>query len=106
VVVGDRVFGVWRRLFCLSVKGGLKAVWDADDQAFTKYAAVVATDQRVLVMTLEADFILLDATADEYRELGRVKVLADEKGLYAHPAFVGKRVYVRGGSGVVCVDLG
>ncbi len=106
VVVGDRVFGVWRRLFCLSVKNGLKPVWDADDQAFTKYAAVVATEQRVLVMTLEADFILLDATADEYREIGRVKAAADEKGLYAHPAFVGKRVYVRGSSSVACVDLG
>jgi outer membrane protein assembly factor BamB len=106
VVVGDRVFGIWRRLFCLSVKNGLKPVWDADGQAFTKYAAVVATDQRVLVMTLEADFILFDATADEFRELSRVKVLPDEKGLYSHPAFVGKRVYVRGSSTVVAIELG
>jgi hypothetical protein len=30
----------------------------------------------------------------------------DEKGLYAHPAFVGTRAFVRGSSSVACVELG
>jgi outer membrane protein assembly factor BamB len=106
VVVGDRVYGVWRRLFVLDAKAGLKAVWDADEQAFTKYAAAVATDTRVLVMTLEADFILYDITADGLTEVNRVKALASEKGLYSHPAFVGKRAFVRGSSSLACLDFG
>jgi outer membrane protein assembly factor BamB len=49
---------------------------------------------------------LLDAAADEYTELGRVAVFGkDEKGLYAHPAFVGTRVYLRGSASVVRVNL-
>jgi outer membrane protein assembly factor BamB len=104
VAVGDRVFGVWRRLYCLNTKDGLKANWDADDQAFTRYAAAVATDMRVLVMSLEADFVLLEATADGFQEVNRLKVLPTERGLYSHPAFVGTRVYVRGSSSLVCFD--
>jgi outer membrane protein assembly factor BamB len=105
-VVGDRVFGIWRRLFCLNLKDNLKTIWESDNQAFTKYASIVASESRVLVMTLEAEFILVDAKADEYTELGRVKVLPNEKGLYSHPAFVGKRVYVRGGNSLSCLELG
>ena len=94
------------RLYCLSIKDGLKTVWESDHQSYTKYTALVASDTRVLAMTLEAEFVLFDAKADEYTELGRVKVLPDEKGLYSHPAFVGKRVYVRGGNSLSCLELG
>ncbi len=66
----------------------------------------MATEARVLAVTLEADFVLFDAAADEFREVGRLTVLPGEKGLYSHPAFVGTRAYVRGGSALVCLDLG
>lgn len=106
VLVGDRVFGVWRRLFCLDTAGGLKAKWDADDPVFTRYAAAVAADRRVLVMGLEGEFVLLDVTADGCEVVNRLTVLPGEKGLYSHPAFVGTRVYVRGSSTVACFDWG
>ncbi len=106
VVVGDRVLGVGRRLYALDLKNGLKPKWDEGDVAFGKYAAIVATDKLALAITLEADLILFDPLADEWKELGRVKAIQGEKGLYSHPAFVGKRMYLRGGSVVVCLDLG
>ncbi len=106
VAVGGRVFGVWRRLFCLNASDDLKMAWEADDRAFTRYAALVATDARVLAVTLEGDLVLFDAAAAGFRELGRLNVLPGEKGLYSHPAFVGTRAYVRGGSTLVCLDLG
>ncbi|MFY7952609.1 MAG: PQQ-binding-like beta-propeller repeat protein [Armatimonadaceae bacterium] len=106
VVVGDRVLGVWRRLYALDLKNNLKAKWDEGDLAFGKYAAVVATDKLALAITMEADFILFDPLADEWKEFGRVKAIKGEKGLYSHPAFVGKRVYLRGGSAVLALDLG
>jgi len=106
VVVGDRVFGTWRRLFCLSVGQGLKAMWDANDSAYERYCSAVASETRVLVVTLDGDLILIDAAAPAYRECGRLKAFADEKGLYSHPAFVGTRAYLRGSSSVVCLDLG
>jgi outer membrane protein assembly factor BamB len=105
VVVGDRVFGVWKRLYCLDLADELKEKWDAADDAFGRYAAVVAADKRALVVSLEGELVLFDTAADEWAELGRLKVFAKEKGLYSHPAFVGKRVYVRGSSTVARFDL-
>lgn len=106
VVVGDRVIGIWKRLYALDLSNKLKEKWDEGSQAFAKYAAVVASDKRALAVTLEADLILFDPLADEWTEFGRLKAIKGEKGLYSHPAFVGKRVYVRGGSTMVCIDLG
>jgi outer membrane protein assembly factor BamB len=106
VVTAGRVFGVWNRLFCLNLADGLKAVYDEGGQAYSAYCAAVATDTRVLVITRAGEFVLLDAAADEYTELGRLAVFGkDEKGLYAHPAFVGTRAVVRGSGSVVCVEL-
>jgi len=105
VIVGGRVFGVWRRLFCLSIGDGLKPVWDKADGAFHKYCAVVASDTRVLVISLDGELVLLDATASAYRELGRLAVWKRETGCYAHPALVGGRLYLRGSSSVVRLDI-
>lgn len=105
VIVGDRVFGIWNRLYCLDLMNGLKEVWDSDDRAFGQYGALVAVDNRVLAITLESELILFDPKANKFEPLGRVKILADEAGLYSHPAFVGTRVYVRGSSSIVCIDL-
>ena len=106
MVTAGRVFGVWKRLYALDVKNGLKEAWDSDDKAFHRYTALVATDQLALAVSLEGELVLFDPTADEFEVLSRLKVFASEKGLYSHPAFVGKRVYVRGSSAVVCLDLG
>ncbi|AMV30208.1 outer membrane biogenesis protein BamB [Gemmata sp. SH-PL17] len=107
VIAGSRVFGVWNRLYCLSLKDGLKELYDESTTAFSGYCAAVATDSRVLVVPRSGELILLDATTDEYTELGRLAAFGkDEKGVYAHPAFVGTRVYVRGNNSVRCLELG
>ncbi len=106
VVAGGRVFGVWRRLYCLSLADGLRPVWEADDRGFGDYCAAVTDGERVLVVTLGGELVLVDARADDYRVLGRARVLDGDRGLYSHPAFVGTRAYVRGADSVVCVDLG
>jgi outer membrane protein assembly factor BamB len=51
------------------------------------------------------ELILLDAKADEFKVLGRLQVLEEEYGCYAHPAFLGTRVYMRGDACILCVDL-
>jgi outer membrane protein assembly factor BamB len=106
VAANGRVFGLWRRLFCLDLSDGLKAVWDSDDPAFTGYGSVVTDGKRVLVVSERGEFVLFDAGAKEFEPLGRMMVLDGEKGMYAHPAFVGSKAFVRGASSVVRVDLG
>jgi outer membrane protein assembly factor BamB len=105
VVTAGRVFGAWRRLFCLDLANDLKEVWVAADLGFTGYCTIVADEKRILVVTIQGELVLIDATADKYAELGRMKIFDGGNGLYSHPAFVGDRAYIRGSGAIVCVDL-
>jgi outer membrane protein assembly factor BamB len=105
VVTAGRVFGVKNGLHCLDLKNDLKRIYLGKDAEFGKYCSVVASEDRVLVSTLRGELILLNAKADEFKVLSRLQVLEEEHGCYAHPAFVGTRVYMRGDACILCVDL-
>jgi len=106
VVSEGRVFGIHDALYCLDLAKGLKPIWRGRDKAFQEHANLLVGSGRLLVITGEAELMLVDARADEYRVLGRQRVLADESGLLAHPALVGTRLYLRGSREIVCVELG
>lgn len=106
VVAGSRLFGVWNRLYCLDLENGLKELYDESESSYSGYCSAVATETRVLVTSKAGELILLDATAKEYSELGRLAAFGKgEKGVFSHPAFVGTRVYVRGSRSLLCIDL-
>lgn len=105
VVVGNRVFGAWRAMYCLDVADSLKTVWKSREEPFRDYCSLIASDDRVLACTLESDLVLLDARADQHRELGRVRLFDRERGCYSYPALVGKRLYVRGSAAIAAIDL-
>lgn len=106
VRVGRRLFGVWEGLYCLDVDNGLKRIWKADGDEFDNYSSVIASADRVLAMDLHGRFVLFDATAAEFRPLGRWVLPGDEAGLYAHPAVVKDQLFVRGTDAVYRVSLG
>ncbi|HEU0039952.1 MAG TPA: PQQ-binding-like beta-propeller repeat protein, partial [Verrucomicrobiae bacterium] len=106
VVTCGRVFGAHLGLRCLDVQKGLKPVWHRDEAALGDYATLIADDERVLLITLGGELILLDGKADECAIISRLRVFDDDVEVYSHPALVRTRLYVRGGSSVVCVDLG
>ena len=108
VVTGGRVFGAHGGLHCLDARDGLRPVWRSDDATLGDYASLIADDRRVLVVTMGGELILLDATADASASaiVSRVRVFEDDVEVYSHPALVGTRLYIRGGSSVVCIDLG
>jgi outer membrane protein assembly factor BamB len=105
VVTCGRVFGAHLGLRCLDVQKGLKPVWHRDDDALGDYATLIADDERVMVITLGGELILLDGRADACAIISRLRLFDDDVEVYSHPALVGTRLYVRGGSSVVCVDL-
>jgi outer membrane protein assembly factor BamB len=105
VVTNGRVFGAHLGLHCLDLKNGLKRVWQRDDDAVGDYATLLADDERVLVITLGGELILLDGKADDCVILSRLRVFDDEVEVYPHPALIGSRLYLRGGSSVVCLNL-
>jgi outer membrane protein assembly factor BamB len=109
VVTGGRVFGVHGGLHCLDARDGLRPIWRSDDVDGTlgDYASLIADERRVLVVSVRGELILLDAkAADASAIVSRVRVFDDDVEVYSHPALVGTRLYIRGGSSVVCIDLG
>lgn len=106
VVTRGRVFGAQPGLHCLDVRKALQPVWHFDDDTLGDYATLIADDERVLVITLGGELILLDGKADQCAVISRLRVFEDDVEVYSHPALVGTRLYIRGGSNVVCVDLG
>lgn len=105
LVTCGRVFGAHLGLSCLDVQNGLKQVWHRDDNTLGDYATLIADDERVLVITLGGELILLDGKTDECTIISRLRVFDDDVEVYSHPALVGTRLYIRGGSSVVCMDL-
>jgi outer membrane protein assembly factor BamB len=105
VVVGSRVFGIGHGMQCLDVKNSLKPIWNSDDDAFSSYGSIVASDERLLVVALDGTVILLDARAGKMRDLGRWQLFREEQAGYAHPAVVGTKLYLRGNSSIICIEL-
>lgn len=105
VVTRGRVFGVHLGLHCLDAKDALKPVWRNKDDTLGDYASLIADNERVLVTTVHGELILLDARADSCRIISRLKIFDEDVEVYSHPALVGSRLFVRGGSSVVCVEL-
>ncbi len=105
VAVETRLFGVWRGLHCLDLANGLKPLWKADDKAFDDYASIIACGNRVLILSKHGELLLVDAKADHYKLISRLKVFDDDPGVYSHPALIGKHLFVRGSEEIVCLNL-
>jgi len=106
VVLSGRVFGCWGEMFCLDLNAGLKPVWKHEDELYEDYAILIAGNGRVLVLTVEGHLVLLDAEADSYSELGRLKLYGkEETEIFSHPALVGDRLYVRNDRSIGCILL-
>ena len=104
VVVGERVIGADTGLHCLDLKNSLKPVWSRDIE-LGDYATLMTDGERVLVVTLGGELILLDAKGENCAVISRLRVFTYDVEVYSHPALVGTRLYVRGGPSVACVDL-
>jgi hypothetical protein len=109
VAVGNRVFCVWNRLFCLDAERGLSPIWIGEDAALADYAAIIASDDRALVVGRGGELLLVDAQADQFRIASRLTIFDAADGRQAtclsHPALVGTRLYIRQGSELACVEL-
>jgi len=105
VLAAGRIFGVSRGLHCLDVRSGLKRLWHLEDEALDDYATVLADDERVLVVTLGGELLLLDAQANQATVISRLRVFEEDVEMYCHPALVGTRLYLRGGFHLACLEL-
>jgi outer membrane protein assembly factor BamB/ABC-type phosphate/phosphonate transport system substrate-binding protein len=110
VAVNNRIFCVWNELYCLDAKRGLEPVWIGEDYALHDYAPIIASDDRLLVLGQGGELLLVDAEADDFRIVSRLKAFSDPRESqaepFAHPALVGSKLYLRGELELVCLELG
>lgn len=106
VASNGRLFGCHHGLHCLDLRDHLKCIWREPSDAFGDYAALFASDDRVLVAALSGELFLLSAAGVKFVVLSRLRIFKDDAETYSHPALVKNRLYLRGPSSVCCVDLG
>ena len=108
VIVGDRVFATaYGEMYCLDLKDNLKTIWVAEDDMFYDHSNVIGGNDRVLVWTQSGDLLLLDAVANDFKPLRRLRPFGNGKvDSMSHPAIVGNRLYLRGPNELVCFVLG
>jgi outer membrane protein assembly factor BamB len=105
VAVRGRVFGVHNGLHCLDLSKSLQPIWHREEPGLGEHATLIADDERVLVITLGGELLLLDGRGNEGAIISRLRMFDQDVEVYSHPALVGTRLYARGGSSVVCLDL-
>ena len=103
VIVGGRLFCVKDFLFCLDVQDGLNESWRLRDRSIGDYAAIIASDDRILVIG-KGELLLYDASGGG-QLLARQKVFEQSTNVYSHPALVGDRLFIRGETKLKCIRL-
>ena len=87
-------------------KSGLKSLWVAQDPAFRTYASLATDGRHLLVAAASGELLLVDGQASQFRVRSRLTVFEHgDAELYAHPAIVGNRLYLRGENELVCVEM-
>jgi ABC-type phosphate/phosphonate transport system substrate-binding protein/outer membrane protein assembly factor BamB len=109
IVVGSRLFCVNDHMYCLDLHRGLKPLWVGDDEAFGDSAPLIASDDRLLMLGLGGELLLIDPSQSSLRVISRLSLFDDSRSkrtqLLSYPALVGSRLYVRGENELLCVSL-
>jgi outer membrane protein assembly factor BamB len=105
VITCGRLFGACPGLHCLDLRKGLQEVWHHEEDSLADYATLIADDDRVLLITLNGELLLLDAKSETCAIVSRLRLFDNDVELYSQPALVDQRLYARAGSTVMCVDL-
>ncbi|WP_198000663.1 outer membrane protein assembly factor BamB family protein [Gimesia fumaroli] len=105
--IGDQIFCVWNEMYCLNWKNGLKTAWYGDDNAFGDYAALITDSKRILVIGKGGTLVLIDGKAKQFKVNSRLNLFSNPgtENIFSHCALVGSRLYIRGESELICVDL-
>lgn len=103
----NRLYGAaYGELFCLDLDNGLETVWNVGDDIYYDHTNLVAGNNRILAWTTSSDLILFRADAHEYEVVSKLRPFdREDSESMSHPAFVGKRMYLRDQREIVCMEL-
>ncbi len=105
--IGGKVYCLWNEFYCLSLKENLKSKWVVENDAFSDYAALVTDSKRILIIAKGGRLLLLDATASKFKIVSKLNLFDEpsDDNIFSHVALVGSKIYLRGESELICVDL-
>ncbi len=103
VVINGHVFCVNRFLYCLDATNGLNELWRMRDASFGDYAAMFVSPERILIVGNGE--LLLVPTNGQKQVLSRLRVFEEKLPIYSHAALVGRQMYIRGETRLVCLKL-
>jgi hypothetical protein len=102
----DRLIGVWGIMFVADLKHELQELAINNDGAFDNFTTIIVGPDRLLMTTSVGDLLLLDPRTVSPRIINRVSISNDETAMFSFPAIVGKRLYVRTTTQLLCLRLG
>lgn len=107
-VYQDAVFGFgggaqYGFLHCTDLADG-RLLWKVEGRDWTKDQNLVVADGLLFALTKNDELVMAEASREEYRELGRVR-LGIELGRPQQPTIANGRLYVRGERWVVCYQI-
>ena len=95
VISNGRAFGIWSDFYGLDPEQSLKTVVALQDDAFSDYCCLIASDTGLLALSHNGELLLI-ATDDVTPAIkGRLKLHQDRTQLYSHPAVAGDSIYLR-----------
>lgn len=100
-----RVFGVGTSLVALNVADNLKLQWVSEDACFNGHSSLIGDASHLLILTWHGELVLMDANSTEPRILSRTRLTDEDAEIYAHPALVGDRLFVRDATTIACYLL-
>lgn len=103
VVVGNRLLVAHNGLECFDLNDGLNSLWKVKDRAMRGFASVIASEDRVLMLTQNGTLFLMDLATG--KELGRLSLCDPSIRVLSAPALVGDRLYIRIDKNLFCLQL-
>jgi outer membrane protein assembly factor BamB len=106
---GDYAYGLNDGILeCVDLKNG-RQVWKDDRRARSEEAfghgQILLYDDLIIALTEYGELVLVEATPDAFRELGRVQALTTGPKTWNNPAIAHGRIYVRNEEQMACFDL-
>jgi outer membrane protein assembly factor BamB len=105
VISGNRLIGIDNGLHCLSLTNDLKSVWRLKDRAFRKHGSLIATAERVMVLTFKEELVLIDTQQAEPVIVSRIRLSEDGNDCWSHPALANGALYLRLGRQICRLNL-